>query len=139
MTALLGLLGSGLGPAGIAALLAVAVVAARAYLGKAGALAVGAAGLLLVAYVAGAHQAGAAAELDAARSSAAAAQAALVEERRQVAAAAAIAAADGRRAIAIEDEAETARARLSELESHLAANPAGACATADDARRLRGL
>ncbi len=54
MTALLGLLGSGLGPAGIAALLVGAVVAARAYLGKVGALAVGAGGLLLVAYLAGA-------------------------------------------------------------------------------------
>lgn len=139
MTPLLGLLGSGLGPAGIAALLVGAVVAARAYLGKAGALAVGAAGLLLVAYVAGARQATVATELAAARSEADVARAALVEERRQVLAAAAIAAADARRAMQAEDEAQAAAGRLRNLESHLSENSAGACATADDARRLRGL
>lgn len=135
MTALLGLLGSGLGPAGIAALLVGAVVAARAYLGRAGALAVGAAGLLLVAYVTGARQATVATELAGARSEADVARAALVEERRQVLAAA----SDARRAMQAEDEAEAAAGRLRDLESVLAGNPAGACATADDARRLRGL
>lgn len=139
MTALLGLLGSGLGPAGIAALLVGAVVAARAYLGKAGALAVGAAGLLLVAYVAGARQATVATELAGARSEADVARAALIEERRQVLAAASIAASDARRALQAEDEAQAAAGRLRDLESELAGNPAGACATAGDARRLRGL
>lgn len=139
MTALFGLLGSGLGPAGIAALLVGAVAAARAYFGKAGALAVGAAGLLHVAYVAGARQATVATELAGARSEADVARAALVEERRQVSAAAAVAAADARRAMAAEDEAQAAAGRLRDLESFLSENPTGGCATADDARRLRGL
>lgn len=139
MTALLGLLGSGLGPAGIAALLVGAVVAARAYLGKAGALAVGAAGLLLVAYVAGARQATVAAALAGARSEADVARAALAEERRQVLAAASIAAAVARRAMAAEDEAQASSARLRKIESALMSDSTGPCATADDARRLRGL
>jgi hypothetical protein len=139
MTALLGLLGSGLGPAGIAALLVGAVVAARAYLGKAGALAVGAGGLLLVAYLAGARQATVATELAAAQAEAVTARAALAEERRQVLAAASIAAADARRAMAAEDEAQASAARLRDLETAVAGDSISPCATADDARRLRGL
>lgn len=139
MTALLGLLGSGLGPAGIAALLVGAVVAARAYLGKVGAVAVGAGGLLLVAYLAGARQATVATDVATARADAVTARAALAEERRQVLAAASIAAADARRAMAAEDEAQAAAGRLRDLESALKADSGSPCATADDARRLREL
>lgn len=139
MTAILGLLGSGLGPAGIAAVLVAATVAAWVYLGRAGAIAVAILGLALVAYVAGSHQATVAADLTTARSATAKAEAALVEERRQVLAAATIAAADARRAMAAEDEAAASAARLRDIESYLAGNTTGDCATADDARRLRAL
>lgn len=139
MTALLGLLGSGLGPAGIVAALVAATVAAWAYLGRAGAVAVALLGLVLVAYVAGSHQATVAADLASAKADAARAVAALAEERRQVEAAASIAAEDARRAIAAEDAAAAAATRLRELEEALAGQPDTPCATADDARRLRDL
>ncbi len=139
MTELLGLLGSGLGPAGIVAALVAATVAAWFHLGRAGALAVGIGSLLLVAYVAGSRQATIASDLVVAKAAAAQAEAALAEERRQALAGAAIAAADARRAQAAEAEAETAASRIRDMEAALAANPAGDCATADDARRLRGL
>lgn len=98
MTELLGLLGSGLGPAGIVAALVAATVAAWVYLGRAGAVAVALLGLVLVAYVAGSHQATVASSLSSAKADAARATAALAEERRQVMAAVSIAAADARRA-----------------------------------------
>ena len=139
MTAILGLLGSGIGPAGIAAVLVAATVAACIYLGRAGAIAVAILGLVLVAYVAGSHQATVASDLTTARSATASAEAALAEERRQVLAAASIASADARRAMAAEDEAAASAARLRDLESYLAGNPAGECASAYDARRLRAL
>ena len=139
MTALLGLLGSGLGPAGIVAALVAATVAAWVYVGRAGAIAVALLGLILVAYVTGSHQASVVSKLGAAYADTARAMAALDEERRQVAAAASIAAADARRAMAAEDEAEASAKRLADLEAYLAANRGGACATADDAKRLRAL
>ncbi|KQP33835.1 hypothetical protein ASF49_08180 [Methylobacterium sp. Leaf104] len=139
MTALLGLLGSGLGPAGIVAALVAATVAAWVYLGRAGALAVALLGLVLVAYVAGARQATVAADLATAYADTARAMAALAEERRQVTAAASIAAADARRAMAAEDAAEASTNRLRDLEASLTAKADTTCATADDARRLRDL
>jgi len=139
VTALLGLLGSGLGPAGIVAALVAATVAAWVYLGRAGAIAVALLGLVLVAYVTGSHQATTAARLGTAYADTARAMASLVEERRQVAAAATIASADARRAMAAEDEAESSAKRLAELEAWLSAFADTPCATADDARRLREL
>jgi hypothetical protein len=139
VTALLGLIGSALGPAGIAALHVGAVVAARGSLGKAGAVAVGAGGLLLVAYLAGARQAAVSAETATLQAEAARAQASLTEERRQVLAAAGIASADARRAMAAEDEAAASASRLKDLEAYLAGNSAGTCTSDDDARRLRDL
>ena len=84
-------------------------------------------------------QATVATELDTAQADAVTARAALVEERRQILAAASIAAADARRAMAAEDEARASATRLRELEAALAADSISPCATADDARRLRGL
>lgn len=139
MTGLLGLIGSGLGPAGIVAALVAATVAAWVYLGRAGAIAVAALGLVLVAYLTGAHQATTAARLGTAYADTARAMASLAEERRQVLAAASIAAADARRAMAAEDEAAASATRLRELESALSEISDTPCATADDARRLRGL
>lgn len=131
MTQVLGLLGSGLGPAGI--------VAAWVYLGRAGAIAVAALGLVLVAYLTGSHQATVAADLASCVRDNRALAASLAEERRQVLAAASIAAADARRAMAAKDEAQASAKRLADLEAYLAGNPAGTCATSDDARRLKAL
>ncbi|MGH1574529.1 hypothetical protein ACRAWG_32635 [Methylobacterium sp. P31] len=61
------------------------------------------------------------------------------ESRRQAAAAAKIGAADRARADKAEAVAKASRERLADLKRNLARTPDRACASADDARRLRDL
>jgi hypothetical protein len=139
VTALLGLLLSGLGPVGTAAALAGTVGAAWWKLGKAAALAIALLACLAASYVVGSHQASVAAAAIALQGDLDRANAAFAAERAQAAAASRIAAADKARAEAAEAERQVSATRLQELEHALSSRPDGACVEGDAARRLREL